>query len=131
MTKVVLMVPLMSSACARAPQTKSANTQKTERVNGLERNWVIGPPYAVLKVAGDMHRSSAAWLGAKPRRKPTACEGRTAQPAQPLTFLLLVPWLGLATVSCFSSVEKARESACVPVRFAKPRGTHCRGEALP
>ena len=51
--------------------------------------------------------------------------------AQPLTFLLLMPWLWPATVSCFSAVEKIRESACVPVPFAKPRGTHCRGEALP
>src|SRR6267143_690269 len=51
MVSVVEMVPLMSVACARAPQTRKANTEKTESVIRLERIWLIGPPYAVLKVA--------------------------------------------------------------------------------
>src|ERR1700675_5213391 len=51
MVSVVEMVPLMSVAWARGPQTKSANTEKTESIIRLERIWLIGPPYAVLKVA--------------------------------------------------------------------------------
>jgi len=51
MVSVVAMMPLMSVAWARAPQAKSANTEKTESVIRLQSIWLIGPPYAVLKVA--------------------------------------------------------------------------------
>ena len=48
---VVEIVPLMPLAYALAPQTRSPSTEKTEMMIRLERNRLIGPPYAVLKVA--------------------------------------------------------------------------------
>jgi hypothetical protein len=48
---VVEMVPLISVACVRPAQSKRA--EKAKIIGGIrwERNWPIGPPYAVLKVA--------------------------------------------------------------------------------
>src|SRR5258708_7788365 len=51
MVNVVEMVPLMSVAWARAAQTTITNAGKTERVILLERIYLTGPPYAVLRVA--------------------------------------------------------------------------------
>src|SRR5437588_9459256 len=49
MVSVVEMIPLISVACVRAPQTMSPNTKKTEIVRCLERNWLIGAPDAEIR----------------------------------------------------------------------------------
>src|SRR6516162_4841894 len=53
---VVEIVPLMSLALARVPQTKSANIDKLSSDTRLTEIWFIGAPYAVKVARGHRGR---------------------------------------------------------------------------